>query len=149
MREFGLLVGRLLIGILFIAAGIGGIMQWENMMMLFHNTMDMWAQLIGPDSALTGSVQLIASLAELFVGVAIAFKLIGGLSVLTGYHCRIGALLLILFMVPVTVLFHAFWMVPEAQAALQQQMFLKNLAILGGLLYVLIIGKGRSEHYEG
>lgn len=149
MREFGLLVGRLLIGILFIAAGIGGIMEWEGVTLLFHNTMNMWSQAIGPESGLAGTVQFIASLAELLVGLATLLKLVGGLSVLTGYRCRLGALLLLIFMVPATVIFHAFWLMPDAQVALQQQMFLKNLAIIGGLLYVMIIGKGKSEHYEG
>jgi putative oxidoreductase len=73
---------------------------------------------------------------------AIVFEIIGGVSVLLGWRTRIGALLLSVFILPTTFIFHDFWAVPESQQFLQFQMFLKNFAIFGGLLYVLAFGSG-------
>jgi uncharacterized membrane protein YphA (DoxX/SURF4 family) len=77
----------------------------------------------------------------LLVG-AITFELVGGFCVLFGFRARIGALLLIAFLLPVTLVFHNFWNYPEAERPEQMINFLKNLAILGGLLFVLGFGPG-------
>ena len=60
-----------------------------------------------------------------------------------GYQARIGAWLIILFLVPVTLMIHAFWdgQTPEA-IALQEIMFLKNISILGGAFLIAYFGSG-------
>ena len=69
--------------------------------------------------------------------------LAGGLSVLLGYHARIGALLLALFLIPVTLMMHAFWNIPDAQMAqMQMVMFMKNVSMLGAALMVMYFGAG-------
>ena len=69
--------------------------------------------------------------------------LAGGLSVLLGYHARIGALLLALFLIPVTLMMHAFWNIPDAQMAqMQMVMFMKNVSMLGATLMVMHFGAG-------
>jgi putative oxidoreductase len=69
--------------------------------------------------------------------------LVGGLSVLLGYKTRWGAMLLVLFLVPVTLLMHQFWRVEDPMAAaVQQAMFLKNLAMLGGAFLIAYFGAG-------
>jgi putative oxidoreductase len=69
--------------------------------------------------------------------------LAGGLSVLIGYHAKAGAWLLVLFLVPVTLMMHAFWRVPDPTFAVMQQiMFMKNVAILGGVLMIAHFGAG-------
>jgi putative oxidoreductase len=68
---------------------------------------------------------------------------LGGLSVAFGYKTRIGAVLLIAFLVPVTVMMHAFWTVTDPMMArIDQVMFMKNVAILGGALLLLYYGAG-------
>ena len=74
-----------------------------------------------------------AGLAELLAAVALA----------VGFHGRIAALVLALYTVVVTPIFHAFWAVPPDQAMLQMLLFTKNVAIFGGLLYVAAHGSGR------
>ena len=67
----------------------------------------------------------------------------GGLSVLLGWHARAGAWLLVAFLVPVTLLMHAFWNVPDPTMRMfQQAFFMKNLAMLGGALLVAYFGAG-------
>jgi putative oxidoreductase len=67
----------------------------------------------------------------------------GGLSIALGYYAKIGAWLLIAFLVPVTFKMHAFWTIADPmQAQLQQLMFLKNLSMLGGAFAFAYFGSG-------
>ena len=67
----------------------------------------------------------------------------GGLSVLLGFRAKIGAWLIVLFLVPVTLMMHAFWTVHDPMMAqMQQAMFMKNLSMLGGALLVAYFGAG-------
>ena len=67
----------------------------------------------------------------------------GGLSILLGFHARLGAWLLVLFLLPVTFTMHAFWALDDPAArAMQQAMFMKNLALVGGALLIAHFGAG-------
>ncbi|MCC6145317.1 MAG: DoxX family protein [Candidatus Hydrogenedentes bacterium] len=77
-----------------------------------------------------------------FLVMAILFELTGGLMVLAGYRARLGAFLLIVFLVPTTLIFHDFWSAPVDQQQNQMIHFMKNVSILGGLLMVLGLGAG-------
>lgn len=69
---------------------------------------------------------------------------VGGLSVLLGYRTRVGAALIILFLIPVTLMMHAFWTIEDPAArGLQQIMFLKNIGLIAGALYIARFGAGR------
>jgi putative oxidoreductase len=69
--------------------------------------------------------------------------IVGGLMVLFGWHAKIGAWILLAFLVPVTLCMHAFWNETDAQAAmLQRAMFMKNLAMMGGALFLTYFGAG-------
>jgi len=69
--------------------------------------------------------------------------LAGGVSVILGYKARVGAWLLVLFLVPVTLTMHAFWAVQDPMMAqMQQAMFLKNLSMIGGALMIAYHGPG-------
>jgi putative oxidoreductase len=73
--------------------------------------------------------------AALCVPVSGLMALAGGLSVASGYRAQWGAWLLIAFLVPVTMMMHAFWRLHDPQAVhIQQAMFLKNVALIGGAL---------------
>ncbi len=61
----------------------------------------------------------------------------GGLSILLGVYVQAGALVLVLFLIPVAISIHPFWGVPDAmQAANQQAHFMKNLSLAGAALLV-------------
>ncbi|WP_072013823.1 DoxX family protein [Myxosarcina sp. GI1] len=76
-------------------------------------------------------------LTSIFLIAAIALELLGACSLLLGIKPRWGATLLIIFLVPATLIFHT-----NFSTELQQAMFLKNLAMLGGLLMVIQYGGG-------
>src|SRR5574341_214747 len=82
-----------------------------------------------------------------FAGLAVPLSgviaLAGGLSVALGYKTKIGAWLLVLFLVPVTLTMHNFWAVSDPMMArIQQAMFLKNVALVGGALLLAYVGAG-------
>jgi putative oxidoreductase len=81
--------------------------------------------------------------ARLAVPVSGVLALVGGLSVLVGYHTRLGACLLVAFLVPVTLMMHAFWRLDDAAAIhTQQAMFVKNVALIGAALLLAYVGGG-------
>ena len=67
---------------------------------------------------------------------AILLLVLGGLMVLLGYRMRLGAVLLLIYWVPLTFIVHDFWTVTEGteEFRLQSLFFMKNLGIMGGLL---------------
>lgn len=82
---------------------------------------------------------------RLFLGGLLAagtviFQLAGGLSLLLGYRVKIGALLLIIFLIPATLIFHNFLADGE-----QLNAFLKNLGLIGGLLMMIYTGSGAAS----
>jgi putative oxidoreductase len=82
-------------------------------------------------------------MASVLVPVSGVIALAGGLSILLGFKARLGAWLIVIFLVPVTFMMHAFWAVTDPMAAqMQQIMFLKNVSMLGGALLVSQLGAG-------
>ena len=115
------LLGRLLFGLLFIMSGPSHFAK----------------QTVGYAAA--QGVPL-ASLAVPFSGL---MALVGGLSIILGYRAKLGAWLIVLFLVPVTFMMHKFWGIADpAVAQLQMIMFMKNIAILGGALLITQLGAG-------
>lgn len=96
---------------------------------------------IGKLSDFAGTQQQIASaglpLAALVTVFTIAFQLLGSAALIVGYKAKIGSILLLLFLVPATLVFHNPIVDPT-----QMTQFLKNLAIIGGLLMVTAYGSG-------
>jgi putative oxidoreductase len=76
----------------------------------------------------------------MFVGVA---EILGALSIAFGALTRIGAIGLILFLIPTTLLFHNFWVFEGDEQRTQLVNFLKNLGIAGGLILLISYGPGR------
>jgi putative oxidoreductase len=76
------------------------------------------------------------------LGAAAALEILGGLAILAGFKTRIAAWLLFLFLIPTTLLFHNFWTMQGMERMDNQGHFMKNLAIMGGLLLLAANGAG-------
>jgi putative oxidoreductase len=115
-------VGRLLLGGMFLMAGLDKL------------------------GGLAGTAGYIASKGlpapQLLAVGAAAIEVIAGLALIVGFKARIAAVALAAFTVLASVIFHAYWAVPEDQQFVQQLMFFKNLAIVGGLLLIAALGAG-------
>jgi putative oxidoreductase len=69
-------------------------------------------------------------------------EVVAGVAVLVGWRARLAALVLALFTLLASVLFHNFWAMPAEQQMMQQLMFMKNISITGGLLLLVALGAG-------
>jgi putative oxidoreductase len=82
-------------------------------------------------------------LARIAVPLSGIIALLGGLSIALGYRARLGAWLIVVFLVPVTLMLHRFWGLSDPQLVqLQQAMFMKNVAMLGAALIIARVGSG-------
>jgi putative oxidoreductase len=121
------LLGRLLIAPIFLNAAYNHITQFANTKGFMASKMP----LALPDGALTA-----------LLGIAVALLVFGGVFLLLGWQGRLGALLLVLFLIPVTLTMHSFWNVPAADVQMQMGNFMKNFALVGGLLFIMAFGPG-------
>ena len=101
----------------------------------------------GPSNFAHQSIAYAASagvpLASIAVPLSGVIAFVGGLSILLGYHARIGAWLLTLFLVGVTPVMHNFWAVSDPMMHQMQMInFMKNLSMLGGALLITQFGAG-------
>ena len=77
---------------------------------------------------------------------AIVFLVAGSLSVLAGYKARIGAALLLVFLILATYFFHGFWHATDPKAQQDQMIqFMKNLSMAGAMLMIIANGPGRMS----
>ncbi len=80
---------------------------------------------------------------KIMLGGAILFLIVGSLSIAAGFKARIGATLLLVFLLLTTYFFHDFW-TQEDPLAKQDQMiqFLKNASMMGAMLMIIAHGPG-------
>lgn len=114
--------GRLLISLIFIFGGIGKIID-------FRGASDALSSMGVPG-------------ADVYIFIGLLMELIGGILLLTGCYTRLGVYLLMIFLFPTTFIFHSFWIYSGAEMSLQLSIFLRNLAVFGGLLLLLSYGPG-------
>ncbi len=81
--------------------------------------------------------------APLLLALAIIVMFLGSLSLILGYQARYGAVMLFAFVVIVTVAMHDFWRMPGPDQQAEYELFARNLAIAGGLLFLVGMGPGR------
>jgi len=79
---------------------------------------------------------------NLLIYGAIFCLVLGASLLLTGYRAKFGSTLLLLYLIPVTFIVHDFWTFPIEQQRWEGDMFMKNIAIAGGLMMVFANGVG-------
>ena len=128
-KDWIALAGRILIAALFVQAG--------------------YAKITG----FAGTAAWIASAAlpmpAVATAVAIAVELGGGLLLIAGYRTRLVALVLAVFTLVASVMFHHYWTLPADRQMVDYLMFWKNLSIVGGLATVYAFGPGRLSVDKG
>ncbi|MBD2500968.1 DoxX family protein [Anabaena azotica] len=117
LQKYIPLVARSFLAVIFIYAGLNKVFNFAG------------------TSASMAKVGL--PIVEVLLVFTIAFQILGALSIILGYKTQIGAILLIIFMIPATIVFHN----PLSDPS-QFNNFFKNLSIIGGLLLILAYGTG-------
>jgi putative oxidoreductase len=121
-KRYGPLLGRILMALIFLTSAYGKITAFDA-------------------TAAAMSAKGMPLTAALLVG-AIGLELIGGTLLIIGWHARWAALALIVFLVPATLYFHNYWRYPPDQMRNQRNHFMKNMTILGALIFVAGMGSG-------
>jgi putative oxidoreductase len=116
------LIGRVLLALMFLLTGIGKI------------------------GGFTGTVAYISSvnlpLPSVLAAGSLVLEIVAGIALIVGYKTRWAALALALFTIAAAVLFHNFWAMPPDKQMMQQVIFMKNMAVTGGLLMLALAGPG-------
>lgn len=117
------LVGRLALAAIFLVSGAGKL-----------------ADVAGAAAQISAAGLPYPETLAMIAGVA---EILGAVSLIFGALTRAGALGLLMFLVPTTLLFHGFWALEGEARHMQLVHFLKNLGIAGGLIHVISYGPGR------
>lgn len=115
-------VGRILLSIIFLASAVAKITDWQQ------------------PAGMMAEKGLPA--VNVLLSIAVALEIIGGVSVVLGLYARLGALALLAFLIPVSVLMHDFWTFEEPERTGEMISFMKNVSIMGGVTMVLALGAG-------
>ena len=122
IERYGPLLGRILMAHIFLISGLGKIGGFQ------------------------GTAQYIAAhglpAPSLVAVLSIIIEIGGAVALVIGWKTRWAAGALFIFTLLAALIFHNFWSVPADQAMMQQINFMKNLAMCGGLLYIVTYGAG-------
>ena len=123
LQDFAAATGRILLALIFVISG--------------------WGKITG----FAGTAGYIASkgmpMPEVMAAGAIAVEFLGGLALMAGYKTRWAALVIFLFLIPTTLIFHNPAGLTGQEAQGQMINLMKNLAIMGGMLMLFAFGPGK------
>ena len=119
------LVGRILLALMFVLSGFGKL-----------------TNIAGTAGYIASGGLPAAPVLAVLVGL---LEVVAGLALIVGFKARWAALALGLFTLLASVIFHAYWSAPAEQAYMQQLMFMKNLAVAGGMFVVAALGAGPAS----
>lgn len=119
-QEYLFVIGRILYGGFFV---LGGLNHFQHLAMM---------------SGFVGSKGVPAPKPAVIISGLLI--IVGGLSVILGYHVRIGLACIMVFLVPVTLLMHNYWVETDMMGRINQRVnFQKNVALFGAALTMLMI----------
>jgi putative oxidoreductase len=122
LSRFGPLLGRVLIALIYLLSGFEKFTGFEST--------------VGYIASKNLPLPQVAAIGAIIV------ELGGGTMLVVGWKARWAAAVLLGFTALAGLIFHNFWAAPALEAANQTTHFLKNVSILGGLLYVVVHGSG-------
>ncbi|MEC7839639.1 MAG: DoxX family protein [Chlamydiota bacterium] len=126
VSSIGMFLGRVLLSLYFVWSGVTKLLTFHDQLLSF--------------SAAGVPVP------KLFATLFILIQILGGTSLFLGYRYKLGAFLIILSRIWGVIYFHDFWNLDDAAADMQKMYFLQNLALIGGLLYVISTGAGACAY---
>lgn len=127
-------IARALISLIFLASGIAKLFNWQGAEEGLSAALCQWHIYLEGVPIIDDILGFLVPLVPLLLIGAICLELGGGFFILFRKSSRFGAILLLIFLIPVTIIYHAFWFEIGEQVHFQAIKFLSNLAIMGGLL---------------
>lgn len=118
-----ILISRVALSLIYLWAGYRKVFNWNQTKKYMRSR-----QIIG---------------ISILLPIAVTMQIAGSLSLCLGFYARLGAAALVLFTLPSTILMHGFWNFSGEKENGEKIHFLKDIAIVGGLLLFILLGAGR------
>jgi putative oxidoreductase len=117
-----LLIGRILVGWIFVRSGYGKMFNIEAV----------------------AAGYMSRGVPMIFAYLAVPVEFFGGLALIFGFATRYAAIVMAIFTVAATLTSHRYWEFADAAVRRgQDSSFFKNVALLGGFFFLLVTGAGR------
>jgi putative oxidoreductase len=126
LQDFSTIAGRLMIATIFLMSAVGNKIPNFSGIVRYMSSEGVPA----PQIMLVG---------------AIVFLIVGSVSIILGYKARIGAGLLLVFLVLATYFFHDFWTFEGQDREMQMIQFMKNLSMMGTMVFLMANGSGHAS----
>ncbi|MDE3055780.1 MAG: DoxX family membrane protein [Verrucomicrobiota bacterium] len=133
-------LARALLSLVFLVSSVNQILYWKETEKRFMATVADWQTYSVSSDFLQGLFHFLFAKSPLFLMTVSALQLLGALLLLFGKYEKWGALLLICILLPATFFVQHFWFSEAHVRTIQFSFFLRDLAIVGGLLLVVLRG---------
>ena len=124
MKDIFELMGRIFIAFLFIYEALDALVFYDKTKATMATYGIVWQQ-------------------DLILTTIIIVLILGGTMVLIGYYANIGALLLLFYWLPFTLIVYSFWNDPPEYQRIHALLFMRGLALSGGLMLLVANGAGK------
>ncbi len=151
LRAITAILARIFLSVIFLVSGINQIIYWKETEKRFMDIIAEWQTYTASFEELQTVFSTMAVWAPVLLMAVTFLEILGALLLLFGVKEKLGAALLILILIPTTLLVQHFWFSEANIRELQLSLFLRDLAILGGLLVVILQGtqgKNRIEDFD-
>ena len=149
IRMISVFLARIFLSLLFLGSAVEKLFQWQDTERSLLTALCDWQVYAGYFLPMQECMASLVPWSSLLLLLAVLLEFAGGLMILFGYKEKLGAGLLILLLIPVTLIFHPFWFLEGGVRDVQSAMFFKNLAILGGLILVVLYGAQTRDSSAG
>lgn len=138
-------LGRICISLFFLLSALNNIFDWQETEHGLNNILLDWRTYSGFSPILQNIFTIILEWVPALLVCIVSLQLLGGSLLFLGVKIRFASFLLLVFLFISSILFHHFWFVADSLREVEFVLFLKDVAIAGGLFYVLAFGAGNSK----
>ncbi len=139
-RMLSVFIARVFLSSVFLLSGLSRLMKWHEAEESVVSAFCDWQAMSGFSQTMQEIFAFLISWAPLLLLFGTLFEILGALMLFFGWKERMSSLFLLIFLILTTFLFHPFWMFEGVAYEMQSALFLKNLAISGGLILVSLHG---------
>ncbi len=147
-RICSVVVARFFLSFAFLSSALTTMLHWQEAERLLFTVLSDWQNYASFSEPISHFFGVLTPWTSLLLLGGTLLELIGGALVLLGIREKLGASLLLIFLIPTTFLMHQFWFGEDGAREVQGAVFLKNLAIIGGLIMITLHGAQASGKEE-
>lgn len=147
-RISAIVLVRFVLSSVFLVSALTNMFHWQETEHILLAILSDWQNYMSFSETFSYFFGVLTPWTSVLLLIGTLLELGGGLLVLLGVREKLGAMLLLLFLIPSTILLHQFWFVEGGGKEVQTMLFLKNLAIMGGLMMVVLHGAQATSKEE-